>query len=58
MKSFIHLRDFSKEEIKDIFALADRIKADGGSTILFPPAALKKPLLEVQQAVICYLLAT
>lgn len=32
MKSFIHLRDFSKEEIKDIFALADRIKADGGST--------------------------
>ena len=27
MKNFIHLRDFSKEEINHIFELADKIKA-------------------------------
>lgn len=30
MKHFIHLSDFSKQEIAHIFELADRIKADGG----------------------------
>ena len=27
LKNFIHLRDFSKEEINHIFELADKIKA-------------------------------
>lgn len=30
MKHFIHLRDFSKQEITHIFELADKIKADDG----------------------------
>lgn len=30
MKHFIHLNDFSKQEILHIFELADRLKADGG----------------------------
>lgn len=30
MKHFIHLSDFSKQEIIQIFELADKIKADGG----------------------------
>lgn len=76
MKHFIHLSDFSKQEILHIFELADKINADkeikntlngktivlffpessirtrvtfekgiqmlGGTTILFPPAALDK----------------
>ena len=30
MKHFIHLSDFSKQEIIHIFELADQIKADDG----------------------------
>lgn len=32
MKHFIHLNDFSKQEIMYIFELADKIKADGGDS--------------------------
>lgn len=32
MKHFIHLNDFSKQEIMHIFELADKIKADGGGS--------------------------
>ena len=32
MKHFIHLSDFSKQEIKHIFELADKINADYGNT--------------------------
>ena len=34
MKNFIHLSDFSKEEINHIFELADKIKADDGGSSL------------------------
>ena len=30
MKHFIHLNDFSKQEIFQIFELADKLKADNG----------------------------
>ena len=30
MKHFIHLNDFSKQEIIQIFELADKLKADNG----------------------------
>lgn len=34
LKNFIHMRDFSKEEINHIFELADKIKAQEESTSL------------------------
>ena len=33
MKYFIHLNDFSMQEIFQIFELADKLKADNGETV-------------------------
>lgn len=50
MKHFLHLKDFSKQEIMNIFELADKLKTDGGEhallrgktiVLFFPESSLR-----------------
>ncbi len=50
MKHFLHLNDFSKQEIMNIFELADKLKTDGGEhallngktiVLFFPESSLR-----------------
>ena len=49
MKHFIHLNDFSKQEIIQIFELADKLKADNGECDWLKQRAKRSHLLKCRR---------
>lgn len=62
MKHFIHLNDFSKQEIFQIFELADKLKADNGecdwlkgkAIVLFFPESSIRTRVSFENGIKCW----